>query len=96
METKPDRMETKPDLIYSRDYVISQEDRNILAVAICHKNISTTLANDVIPQVYNEQRCSIRSPLVKRLNKSIKTLGHECMQFDLCVHLNITRVASET
>ena len=49
-----------------------------------------------IARVYKEQRYNIRLPLMKTLDKNIETMGRDCNLVEICIHLNMTRVASET
>ena len=58
---------------------------------ICFVTLSMEIA-----RVYKEQRYNIRSPLMKTLDKNIETKGRDCNLVEICIHLNMTRVASET
>ena len=43
-----------------------------------------------------EQHYNIRSPLMMTLDWSVEMLGCECNLIELCIHLNITKVAIKT
>ncbi len=51
-------------------------------VVICHKSMSTLLANDITPRVYKKLHCDLRSPLMKTPDWSVKTLGRGCNSTD--------------
>lgn len=48
-----------------------------IVAILLRRNISTSSANDVIPRVYMDQRCNIRSPLRYPIDRSFETLGRE-------------------
>jgi hypothetical protein len=66
-----------------------------MTVVIYHQNISTLLADDVIPRVYKKPRCDFRSPLMKTLDCSVETLGRECNSTGICINLNQSGVKHE-